>query len=148
MIDDFLGSMLTLERWPWWSAALVLTIIGQFTSTKLFTRERAYRNWGAKWKHHFWFWMRETLMLHPIAAGFTLGFVWRDPEGQGWPLIGSQMYFASAGCVALVGWIIIKAVAKNRGVELKLPGESTVPPQPAPTPAASSGGDRHPLKRR
>lgn len=127
MIDGFLESMLTLDRWPFWSAAVVFMVIGLFTSNKLFTRERAYRDWGSKWAHLFWFWMRETLTLHPLAAGFGLGAVWRDPEGQGWPLIGSQMYFATAGAVGLVLWAILRGIAKQRGVTLTLPGQSRPP---------------------
>jgi hypothetical protein len=127
MIDQFLGEMLTLDRWPFWSAVIVFTAVGLFTKYRLFTRERAYRDWGAAWKNNFWYWMRETLILHPVAAGFALGFLWIDPEGEGWPLIGSMMYFAAAGAVSLVAWIFIVAIAKKRGIELKLPG-NTIPP--------------------
>jgi hypothetical protein len=140
--EEFVKTLFTEERWPWWSAVVVFTIIGQFTSTKLFTRERAYRDWGSKLKHRFWYWMRETLMLHPIAAGFTLGYFWRDPEGQGWSLIASQMYFATAGGLALIAWALLKGYLKRKGVKLVLPGESTAPPPPA----ASAPG-RHPQNR-
>jgi len=129
MIDDFLGSMLTLERWPFWSAAFVFMFIGLFTSRSLFTRERAYRKWPSRWQHHFWYWMRESQILHPVVAGFVLGNMWRDPEGQGWPLIGSQMYFAVAGGVGLFLWAFVRGFAKHRGIELTLPGQSVPPEQ-------------------
>jgi hypothetical protein len=136
-LDTFIGSMLTLERWPFWAAVLVFTIVGQFTSKNLFTRERAYATYvlprGAKtpWEKHFWWWGRETLVIHPLLAGFVLGAVWQDPEGAGWKLIGSQMYFAAAGAVSAPLWAIVKAVAKKRGFALALPGESSNPPPPA-----------------
>jgi hypothetical protein len=125
--EEFVKTLFTEDRWPWWSAVIVFTVVGQFTSTKLFTRERAYRQ-RAWWKHQFWYWMRETLMLHPLAAGFTLGCLWQDPEGQGWPVIGSMMYFATAGGVALIAWALLKGYLKRKGVSVSLPGESTPPP--------------------
>ena len=125
--EAFAASMFTQERWPFWSTVLVLTIIGQFTSTKLFTRARAYAKTKPAWKQHFWWWSRETLMLHPIAAGFVLGLFWADPESQGWPKIASQMYFAAAGGVSLVAWTVLKGVLKKRGINVELPGASKPP---------------------
>lgn len=126
--EGFVKTMFTEERWPWWSAVIVFTVIGQFTSTKLFTRERAYRDWGSKTKQQFWYWMRETLMLHPLVAGGALGYFWQDPEGHGWPLISSMMYFATAGGAALISWVLLKGYLKRKGVDLVLPGESVAPP--------------------
>ncbi len=135
-LDEFIGAMLTLERWPFWAAVLVFTVVGQFTSKNLFTRERAYAKYAVRWHKHFWWWGRETLMLHPIVSGFLLGSVWRDPEGAGWKLVGSQMYFAVAGAVSLFFWSILKGIAKKRGVAITLPGESSTPPPPLPPPPA------------
>jgi hypothetical protein len=126
-LQAFFESMLTEERWPFWSAVLVFTIIGQFTSTKLFTRARAYKKTRFQ---HVWWWGRETLMLHPILAGAVLGNFWRDPEGHGWPVIGSQMYFASAGVVSIFAFAIIRAFLKWKGIEVQLPGTSVEPPPP------------------
>lgn len=128
--DTFIGSMLTLERWPFWAAVLIFTLIGQFTSKNLFTRERAYASYTVPWHKHFWWWGRETLVIHPLIAGFVLGTIWQDPEGAGWKLIGSQMYFAAAGAVSVPFWAIVKAIAKKRGYALALPGESSNPPPP------------------
>jgi hypothetical protein len=121
------GVVLSADAWPFWSTVLVFTIIGQFTSTKLFTRERAYQEHGAAWKNHLWWWGRETLMLHPIAAGAALGALWQDPQGQGWPLVGSMMYFGVAGVLSLGAWAAIRGFAKKKGVDLKLPGQSSPP---------------------
>lgn len=129
--EALITSLFTLDRWPFWSAVLVFTILGQFFGTKLFTRERAYQKRESKWQEHFWYWSRETLLVQPILGGLFLGSIWRDPEGAKWPLIGSQMYFAAAGAVALFAWTILKAVAKQKNIELTLPGASSAPPPPA-----------------
>jgi hypothetical protein len=137
-VVEFAKSMLTEDRWPFWATVLVFTAIGQFTSTKLFTRERAYRLWPTWWAKHFWWWGRESLMLHPIAAGLVLGCMWFDPEGAGWNRIASGMYFAAAGFVSMVAWALLKGALKLRGITVRLPGESTLPPPPsAPSDGAS-----------
>lgn len=130
-LDQFFSSMLTLERWPFWSAVLVFMIIGHFTSRRLFTRERAYIDWGmpAVGVRPFWYWGRETLVLHPLLGGAVLGALWQDPEGAGWRLVPSMMYFAAAGAVSLLVWVPIKAAAKKRGLKLSLPGDSDRPSQ-------------------
>lgn len=121
------GIVLSADAWSFWAAVLIFTVIGQFTSTKLFTRERAYTEWGSAWKNHLWWWGRESLMLHPIAAGCVLGALWRDPQGLGWPLVGSMMYFGVAGVISMGAWAVIRGFAKKRGVELTLPGQSKPP---------------------
>lgn len=129
-LDTFIGSMLTLERWPFWAAVLVFTVIGQFTSKNLFTRERAYAAYAVPWHKHLWWWGRESLVLHPLLSGIVLGTIWQDPEGAGWKLVSSQMYFAAAGAVSLPFWVIVKALAKKSGMDLSLPGASSNPPPP------------------
>ena len=126
-LDTFITSMLTMDRWPFWSVALIFAIVGQFTSKHLFTRERAYLK--DRWQP-FWWWGRESLSLHPIAAGALLGQLWPDPEGRHWTTAASCAYFASAGVVSMFLWMIIKGVAKKKGVELTLPGDTSRPPPP------------------
>lgn len=122
--DQFVSSMFTLDRWPFWSAVLVFTFIGYFTAKRLFTKERAYAQTSLQW---FWYWGRESLILHPIAAGVLLGFFWPDPEGRKWPQAASCMYFAAAGAVSLVAWVVIKGIAKQKGYSITLPGDSDRP---------------------
>lgn len=129
-LDSFISNLLTPERWPFWAVALIFTVVGQFTSQRLFTRERAYAK--GRWQP-LWWWGRETLPLHPIVSGAALGLLWRDPEGHHWNLVASQVYFAFAGAVSTVLWIVVKGVAKKRGFDLQLPGDSSFPP-PAPAP--------------
>ncbi len=129
-LKDVAGVLFTKDSWPFWSTVLVFTIIGQFTSTKLFTRERAYQERAKDWHRHVWFWARESLMIHPLLSGFTLGLFWRDPQNLGWPLAGTMMYFAAAGVLSLFAWMAFKGFAKKKGVSVRLPGESTIPPAP------------------
>jgi hypothetical protein len=126
--ETFVAYWLSPDRWPFWSIALIFTVIGRFTSTKVFTRQRAYFKWPKTWQRHLWFWGRESLMVHPIAAGIVTGLLlWPDPEGLGWPPVQSAGYFGAAGVVSMFLWAFIGAIAKARGVKLTLPGES-VPP--------------------
>jgi hypothetical protein len=124
-LDQFIASMLTLERWPFWSAALIFTLIGHFMSESVFTRPRAYMKDKHQW---FWWWGRESQVLHPISAGVVLGLLWPDPEGRHWPQVASCAYFAVAGALSLVLWVIIQGVARKKGITLTLPGDSDKPP--------------------
>lgn len=104
-VDSFISGLLSPERWPLWAFAVICAIVGQVTSTRVFTRERAY----LKALHQpIWWWGRETLPLHPIVAGILLGLLWRDPEGKLWSRAASSTYFAFAGAVSTVLWIVIK----------------------------------------
>jgi len=127
-IESLGKDMLTLDRWPFWATVMVFTVIGQFTSTKLFTRERAYKKWPKVWQRHLWWWGRETLMLHPIFAGGALGLLWRDPEGRGWSMAASPAYFAAAGVLSMFAWALLKGALKKRGIVIALPGASEPPP--------------------
>jgi hypothetical protein len=133
-LQTFFESMLTEDRWPFWSAVLVLAILGQFSSLKLFTRERAYGKTTPRWVQHLWWWGRETLMLHPIAAGALLGTLWLDPEGKGWPLVGSAMYFATAGVVSMFAFAVLRGFLKWKGIPVQLPGTSEPPAPPVQLP--------------
>jgi hypothetical protein len=123
-LGDATGVIFTAKAWSFWATILVLTVIGQFTSTKLFTRVRAYTK--GRWQG-LWWWGRETLMLHPLAAGAVIGLSWQDPQGLGWPLMGSLLYFGTAGVLSLGAWAFLKGKLKDRGIDVRLPGESTRP---------------------
>lgn len=127
---------LFLPHWPGLCVFFILTIVGQHMSLKVFTRPRAYKNYGkgagAKWKWRFFYWGRETLALQPILAGILIGLVWVDPEGHNWTRATSVGYFATAGTASLFGWALLKGLLKKRGIELQLPGGESVPPDRLP----------------
>jgi hypothetical protein len=123
-LDKFVDSMFTMERWPFWAAAIIFAVVGHFTAKRLFTRERAYMKGRFQ---SFWWWGRESLVVQPLVAGVGLGYIWPDPEGKHWPQVASCMYFAVAGAVGLVLWILIRGYAKKKGVVLTLPGDSGRP---------------------
>lgn len=123
---------LSPEHWPFLSVFLILVVLGQISSTRVFTRERAHlRREGraARFWHGLFWWGRETLPGHPIAIGFLLACAWQDPEGKGWPWIASAAYWMACGAASLFGWVILKGIAKHRGIELTLPGDSSRPPK-------------------
>ena len=123
-LDLFFG------HWPFCLIVLIFAVIGQVTSKRLFTKERAYLK--ARFQP-FWWWGRESLPLHPIATGAILGIWWQNPENAdpAWGMLQSMTYFAGAGTVSLIGWILAKGWLKRRGIELTLPGDSA-PPGSAP----------------
>ncbi len=125
-LEELAGQLLSLDHWPWLAVCSMFAIIGQFTSTRLFTKARAYSDRG-KIAHAILYWGRETLPLHPILAGIVLAFFWPDPEGKGWALAPTAAYFGSAGVASIFAWVILKARAKKKGLNLQLPGASTVP---------------------
>jgi len=119
-----------LPHWPLVFTLLVFTVIGQFTSHKVFTRARAYQKRSKKFLQWFWWWGRESLPLHPIASGALLGLLWHNPEGvsPSWPLAASVSYFAGAGVLSLFAWSLLRGYLKKKGIDLSLPGDSTPPP--------------------
>lgn len=122
------AELITIDRWPWVAVMAILTIFGQFASLKVFTRENAYKNWGSNWlgklKHEFYFRGRESMMLHPIAAGMLVALNWPNPEGAdpAWGFAATAAYFGSAGVASLFAWSYLKYRAKAKGYDLRLPG--------------------------
>lgn len=127
-LDAFIGTFFAGDNWPFWAIAVIFAVIGNVAAQRVFTRPRAYTK--GFWQP-LWWWMRETLPLQPIVAGAAVGFFWRNPKGVVWELPQAMAYFAFAGTVSLFLWVVIKGVAKKKGVELTLPGDSE-PPAAAP----------------
>ncbi len=120
---DFLSPELFFAHWPFVVVAALLTVVGR-VADRVFTRERAYETP----KKDSWFWLRETLPLHPVGAGALIGAVMGyfgvSPE----PAVTSPgmiaLYYTGAGVAGLVGWVYARANAKS----IPLPGESQPPP--------------------
>lgn len=116
---------------PFYGVTLVLLIIGDRMSSRIFTKERAYRYYGpttaGRWKWRVYFWGRETLPMQPILMGALIGLSWLDPEGKGWNRVASVAYFATAGAASMFAWACTKAWAKKKGIILSMPGESGPP---------------------
>lgn len=131
-MDEFI-SLLTnqiLPHWPFLAVTAILTIVGQFTSKSVFTKEKAYQQ--GKYQF-FWWWGRETLPLHPILSAALIGFFWDNPEGAdpAWSRVASYFYFAAAGVVSLFAWSILKGTLKSRGIDIDIFAQS-MPPSPLP----------------
>lgn len=117
-MDQLLNIDMVLSHWPFSSVAVMLAVAG-LVADRVFTWERAH----AKPGKDFWWWMRETLPLHPVVIGLLLGCVMPDPEGQHWGRGLIVAYFGGAGAAGLGGWVYLRARAKA----IPLPGGS-VPP--------------------
>lgn len=124
-----------LPHAPFIGVMFILLIFGTVASRRVFTKPRAYRYYGTtaagKWKWRFFYWGRETLAMQPILAGVAIGLFWKDPEMLGWSRRASVAYFASAGAISMMLWIVIKAWTKKKGIVITLPGESDPPPDGA-----------------
>lgn len=120
--------------WPGLAVACVLSVIGQFLSLRVFTKDRAYAFYGkdrlGKFCKWCMWWGREALPIFHVGSGLAIGrYYWVDPVGQGWGPVASAGYFASAGFVSMFVWAVLKGRAKKYGIVLELPGE-TIPPIP------------------
>ena len=107
-----------LPHWPFIAAVIVFMLIGQVMKGAVFTRT-AHHRLKPTWL--FW-WGRKTLPLHPVLAGIVLGIFWREPEPGMVRLIESIGYFALAGAISVWAYEGLKAFAKTRGIDLRLPG--------------------------
>lgn len=117
-----------VEHAAFFAIAALLTYVCRFMATRVFTKERAYATtFRANVRALFWY-GRETLPLHPILAGAVLGVFWRQPETRYLPMLQSVTYFAAAGLAGMIIWLVLKAVAKKRGLVIEDPWSSSLPP--------------------
>lgn len=88
-IIELLGK--ALEYAPFLAAMGSFSMIGQFAK-EICTKKRATRN-------KFWFFMRLTLPLHPLAAGLLLGLLDKS-RGVG--------YYVMAGIISVFMFDLVK----------------------------------------
>jgi len=124
---------LAITHWPFVTVAAALATLGMVFD-RVFTREAAYvfGACGEKIaKRRFWYMLRETMPLHPIAMGFSFGCVMAASNASPGPAATTRpmivLYFTGAGVAALVLWVYARAKLKS----MSLPGDSLRP----------SGGD-------
>ena len=121
---------LAITYWPFVTVASALAALG-LVFDRVFTREAAYV-FGAHGeklsKRRFWYMMRETMPLHPIAIGFLIGCAMAMGNASPGSIAPTKpmiiLYFTGAGVAALVLWVYAKAKLKGAS----LPGESLRPP--------------------
>lgn len=122
---------------PFVGACLILLLVGHKTTTKVFTRDNAYKlrghTLGDKRWQQFCFYGRATLGLHAVFVGILLGCIWAFVsawKGQPFHGMGSRdtiLYFAAAGGCAEVLRVAIGVLAKHKGIVIALPGDSDPP---------------------
>jgi len=103
-----------LDYAPFLATMGAFSIIGQ-VAKEIFTKEKAVK----KGKYQWFFWrMRQSLPLHPIAAGVLLGLV--DPShGVG--------YYALAGLLSVFAFDLVE---RYTDFDIDLPGDSLPPEGP------------------
>ena len=122
-------------HWPFVAAMFILASIGQVVKGTVWTRDNflkyRMRTPNAVLWRFFW-WGRKTLPLHPVAAGALLGLTPGVPLGTGIEgTTAAVLYFAFAGVFSTWAFAIVKAWAKSKDIDLKLPGDSSSAPPPA-----------------
>jgi len=115
---------LILPHWPFFAWLVTAMMIGQVMKTAVWTKERALQKGKAQWV--FW-WGYKTLAIHPVVSGALVGLAWREPEEGMTKLPASMAYFALAGACSVFAYEMLRGFAKSKGVDLTMPGESTMP---------------------
>lgn len=122
-------------HWPFVAAMFILAFIGQVLKGVVWTEANFLR-----WRMHtpnailwrFFWWGRKTLPLHPVAAGALLGLIPSMPVGSGVEgRTAAMLYFAFAGVLSTWAFAIVKAWAKSKDIDLKIPGNGSSTPPPA-----------------
>jgi len=115
---DIVMPLLT-AHWQAVMMTVVLAMIGQFMSTRVFTTTRVVGHICSKRfcaecaKKLFWHWGHETLPVQPIAAGLLWGRFWLGG-------VNGMSEGAFAGAASLVLWIYIKGQLKANAANLWL----------------------------
>jgi hypothetical protein len=127
---------LVLAHWPFIVFTLVAAMVVQIFKGAVWTAKRAE---GKGAKAGFFWWMRKTLPLHPVAAGALFGLIPGLPLSNGMEptMATAMMYYAAAGLVSTWAFAVLKGIAKRKGIELPTAnGETTPPParEDHPTP--------------
>lgn len=113
----------TWSHSPFFAALFCGMLFGQVAKTTVFTEVKAKT--PSPWQG-LWWWGWKSLPLHPVLAGWLLGYVVTEPEAG---IVGpnANLYFAHAGVHSVWVYQVAKGFAKKRGIELTLPGESARP---------------------
>lgn len=138
-VTGALGSVkdLLLAHWSLFVVAVVLGILGNFTRTRVWTKDKAAHgkpNW-------IWWWGRASLPIHAPLSGALFGIVMilvygiDTPAGPGVDTKAEIMlYYTFSGVLSSYVYSGFKHFMKSRGIVLEvdhMPGE-TMPPPPPP----------------
>jgi hypothetical protein len=114
-------------HWPFIVFCLTAALVVQVFKGAVWTKARGD---GKGVKAGFFWWMRKTLPLHPVAAGALFGLIPGLPTSPGIPetMASSALYYGAAGLVSTWAFDIIRGIAKKRGYDIHIPGEKPTPP--------------------
>lgn len=108
---------------PFAAVAGVCALLGYVLPSRFLTVERAHNGNSRGGLFH---WLRESLPLLIVAFAGSIGFIWEDPELQGWDRLNSVAYFTCAGVASLPA----VSLARGMGYKIRLPGDSEPPNKP------------------
>src|SRR5690606_23452806 len=127
-IAEFVKKYL-LEHWPFFMVSFSIGLVGQFAKKRLWTETRALPDLSAesqtaeKIRQWFFFWMRASLPIHPLAAGASFGVILTSIYGDAAPaspgVTGSGavvLYYMGAGAFSVIVYNAVKQFAKTRGL--------------------------------
>ncbi len=139
-VDKIIANLEKLgPYWPFFAWLFISMLIGRVMNKQIFTDAAAraerggkwYVFWDAKW---FYVWMRRTLVLHPVFAGFIIAWSWKEPSPGVDLVVERFAYFGLSGGLSVFAYELIKGIGKKFDIDVTLPGDSRTPPPPAPVP--------------
>jgi len=127
-------------HWPWLLGSFCFWVVGKFMVAQVWTKERAFAPGRFR---NVWHFMRRTVAIHPLAAGFWLGGIPGIPVSPGVEgLPATMLYWGSAGLCssfwvhALAQWVRKKT---EGGLDLDQVGDN-IARGPSMTPSAPPKG--------
>lgn len=117
-----------IPHWPFIVMCLAAALVVQVFKGAVWTAKRAE---GKGAKAGFFWWMRKTLPLHPVVACALIGLIPGLPLSQGmeYTVATAVLYYGAAGLMSTWAFNVVKGLAKKKGLDLQIPGET-----PTPTP--------------
>lgn len=143
-VGGALGSVkdLILAHWSLLVVAIVLGIIGNFTKSHIWTKERALHG-RPKW---LWWWGRASLSIHAPLFGGLIGIILilvYGPDVPAGPNVDTNaeifFYYTFSGVLSSYVYSGFKHFMKSRGIELEniqMPGQTIPPKEPSTPPPA------------
>jgi hypothetical protein len=117
---EFLDTYI-IPHWPFVAFALVCMIVVQVLKMAVWTEKRAK---GSGKATTFFWWGRKTIALQSLVIGVLVGIIPGMPIGGGFSdTMGSRaLYYAAAAILSTFLFSVLKGLAKQRGIDLTLPG--------------------------
>lgn len=129
LLNDFI-----VPHWGFLVVSACMAIMGQVSKGTIWTKENITKYKVSKpWLGEILWWGRKTMPLHPVLAGMILGLLPGMPLPETvQPGTQAVLYYIGAGVSSTWIFSVVKQMAKKKGIDLELPGQSVVPSPPPP----------------